>query len=370
MRDFKNMKRQRGRNRGSGGGTGGGGGGKPQHNANRAFDSNGPDNVKIRGHAQHVFEKYQQLARDAFSSGDRVLAENYLQHADHYFRVLRTIQPGRPPSEILGRDVLASGLDIDFEEEFEPAEEGSTEAASDGSGELGMAGEPPRAEARRDERYDRNEPRRDGYDREVRRDEVRYEPRRDTGEGFYRDRQDRQEPRGDYRDRPGQGQDRDRPDRDRQDRDRPTQDRPTQDRQAQDRQTQHRGDNRPDRFEGRQDNRRFEGRREERPYGQNNPQRFDDRRPEERRPDDNRAAGADPLAVVAPEGAPPFPSASAEAQPSPVLRSEDGDMSQAPAFLQGVGGEEGDRKPRARRRRTPRSFESADGGDAAPAEEA
>ena len=63
MRDFKGMKRQRNRNRGGGGGNGGGG--KPQHNANRAFDSNGPDNVKVRGAAQHIYEKYQQLARDA-----------------------------------------------------------------------------------------------------------------------------------------------------------------------------------------------------------------------------------------------------------------------------------------------------------------
>ena len=68
------MKRQRSRGRGSSGG-GGGGGGKPGHNVNRAFDSNGPDGVKIRGAAQHVFEKYQQLARDAASGGDRVLAE-------------------------------------------------------------------------------------------------------------------------------------------------------------------------------------------------------------------------------------------------------------------------------------------------------
>ncbi|MFN9929015.1 MAG: DUF4167 domain-containing protein, partial [Phenylobacterium sp.] len=77
MRDFKGMKRQRGRNRGGGGGNSGGG--KPtQQNANRAFESNGPDNVKVRGNAQHVFERYQQLARDSGSGGDRVLAENYL----------------------------------------------------------------------------------------------------------------------------------------------------------------------------------------------------------------------------------------------------------------------------------------------------
>src|SRR3954470_9135983 len=114
MRDFKSMKRQRSRNRGGGGG---GGGNKPSHNINRAFDSNGPDGVKVRGAAQHVFEKYQQLARDAQSSGDRVLAENYLQHAEHYFRVLRAVQPNRPVTEIMGRESFASGYDIDFEDE-------------------------------------------------------------------------------------------------------------------------------------------------------------------------------------------------------------------------------------------------------------
>src|ERR1700752_43193 len=111
MRDFKGMKRQRGRNRG-----GGGGGGKPQQqNANRAFDSNGPEGVKVRGNAQHVFEKYQQLARDASSGGDRGRAENYLPHAEHYFRLLRAMQPQRPAAEILGRDSFSSGFDIDFE---------------------------------------------------------------------------------------------------------------------------------------------------------------------------------------------------------------------------------------------------------------
>jgi hypothetical protein len=114
MRDFKGMKRQRGRNRNGGGG---GGGGRPQHNANRAFDSNGPDGVKVRGAAQHVYERYQQFARDAHTAGDRVVAENYLQHAEHYFRVMRAMQPQRPLSEIVGRDQFVSGFDIDFEDE-------------------------------------------------------------------------------------------------------------------------------------------------------------------------------------------------------------------------------------------------------------
>ena len=57
------------------------------------------------------------LARDANASGDRVLGENYLQHAEHYFRLLRAMQPTRPASEILGRDHFSSGFDIDFEDE-------------------------------------------------------------------------------------------------------------------------------------------------------------------------------------------------------------------------------------------------------------
>jgi hypothetical protein len=65
------------------GGNNGGGG----FNPNRSFDSNGPE-VKIRGSATQVYEKYLQLARDANSAGDRVMAENYLQHAEHYFRIM------------------------------------------------------------------------------------------------------------------------------------------------------------------------------------------------------------------------------------------------------------------------------------------
>ena len=60
-------------------------------NPNRTFDSSGPE-IKIRGSASHVYEKYLQLARDANSSGDRVMAENYLQHAEHYFRIMAAQQ--------------------------------------------------------------------------------------------------------------------------------------------------------------------------------------------------------------------------------------------------------------------------------------
>src|SRR6201985_3816388 len=75
-------------NGGGGHNNGGGGGG---FNPNRTFDSSGPE-IKIRGSASHVYEKYLQLARDANSGGDRVMAENYLQHAEHYFRIMAAQQ--------------------------------------------------------------------------------------------------------------------------------------------------------------------------------------------------------------------------------------------------------------------------------------
>jgi hypothetical protein len=103
MRNGQN-KRMRGRNRK---------GGHHQNPLSRMYESNGPD-VKIRGTASHVAEKYLQLARDAQSSGDPVAAENYYQHAEHYFRLiaaaqeqLRQSQPyyqQQQPGEVRGAD--------------------------------------------------------------------------------------------------------------------------------------------------------------------------------------------------------------------------------------------------------------------------
>ena len=64
---------------------------KGQNPLTRTYDSSGPD-VKIRGTAQHIAEKYMALARDATSAGDRVMAENYLQHAEHYNRIIAAAQ--------------------------------------------------------------------------------------------------------------------------------------------------------------------------------------------------------------------------------------------------------------------------------------
>jgi hypothetical protein len=82
---------RRGRNRGR----------KPQNAISRNYESSGPD-VKIRGTAMHIAEKYASLARDAMSSGDTVAAENYLQHAEHYNRIILAAQaqnPGLPGME-------------------------------------------------------------------------------------------------------------------------------------------------------------------------------------------------------------------------------------------------------------------------------
>ena len=98
MRPQQQNRRMRGRNN-----NGGGGGNNNNNNNNRKgpnpltrnYESNGPD-VKIRGSAQQIAEKYATLARDAQSSGDRVMAENYLQHAEHYNRIIAAAQAQLP----------------------------------------------------------------------------------------------------------------------------------------------------------------------------------------------------------------------------------------------------------------------------------
>jgi hypothetical protein len=82
----------------------------------RSYESNGPD-VKIRGTAQHIAEKYLQLARDAQSSGDLVMAESLLQHAEHYFRLISAAQaaqgmPGYP------RTPADAEVDLDEDDDF------------------------------------------------------------------------------------------------------------------------------------------------------------------------------------------------------------------------------------------------------------
>src|ERR1700745_389770 len=83
---------------------GGGRGPKPQNALSRYYESNGPD-VKLRGTAAQIAEKYMSLARDALVSGDMVAAESYFQHAEHYNRIIMAtrIQSGGDGGDIRDR---------------------------------------------------------------------------------------------------------------------------------------------------------------------------------------------------------------------------------------------------------------------------
>lgn len=213
------MKRQRGRGR------------KPVHNSNRAFESSGPD-VKIRGSAQHIFEKYQQLARDSASGGDRVMAENYLQHAEHYFRILAASGPPgvnpalRDRTEGLarngaGEDDRTEDSDVDSEDgedDFAPGadsmdqpwvhtggnatgqpsgQHGTHHGGQQGGRERGF--ERGRAQERSRDDRGRDDRNRDGRQRDDRRpvEARQHDPRRDdTRGGDYRSRDPRRREEG------------------------------------------------------------------------------------------------------------------------------------------------------------------------------
>ncbi len=92
---------------------------KSQNPMTRSFESTGPD-VKLRGTPSHVAEKYMSLARDALSSGDPVLAENYMQHAEHYNRIIMTFREQQmsaggsdPYTTGMGRPATMGGPDAD-----------------------------------------------------------------------------------------------------------------------------------------------------------------------------------------------------------------------------------------------------------------
>ena len=99
MRQGPNNKRMRGRNNGPR---------KHSNSRNYSFESNGPD-VKVRGNAQQIVEKYLTLARDATSAGDRINAESYYQFAEHYYRVMNANagndqRPNTPNADVNGMD--------------------------------------------------------------------------------------------------------------------------------------------------------------------------------------------------------------------------------------------------------------------------
>jgi len=193
------MKRMRGRNhRPGGGGTGGGGGGFSRNqqngiplNRNHVFDSSGPE-MRVRGTAQQLFEKYTQMARDAASSGDRVLGESYYQHAEHYFRIISAINQ-------------AQGIP-------NPPQNGQA-GYSEGEGEQQVQPQQPQQQPRQDQpRHEqpRQENRQDNPNREYRQDRPeRQENRENRQENRNENRENR--PRFEQRPRPEFQQRGDRP---------------------------------------------------------------------------------------------------------------------------------------------------------------
>ncbi|MBM6593408.1 DUF4167 domain-containing protein [Microvirga pudoricolor] len=154
----------------------------------RSYESNGPD-VKIRGTAQHIAEKYSQLARDATASGDPVAAENYFQHAEHYFRIIATAQ-----EQLREQYGYQQRFDDEGDEEGFPG----GDRQDFGNGDEVDPGQQPqpfeqRSEGERQPRFDRNERfNRDRQDRPERGD------RQDRGERRERFNNRDRAPRQDY----------------------------------------------------------------------------------------------------------------------------------------------------------------------------
>lgn len=104
MKQNNNNRRARGRGPRKPHGMGGG------HGKGQGFDNPGHE-TRVRGNAYQVLEKYLQLARDAGSAGDRVAAENFLQHADHYYRVLSAMNEGQRP-RMGGRELSVADVNV------------------------------------------------------------------------------------------------------------------------------------------------------------------------------------------------------------------------------------------------------------------
>jgi hypothetical protein len=195
MRNGQNKHhRMRGRNRG------GGGGGKNHNPLTRVYESNGPD-VKIRGTANHVAEKYIQLARDATASGDPVAAENYYQHAEHYFRLIAAAQEQfRQNQPYQQQQQPQPGGEQRSEDNFDDGDDGMVQPQS-GGGEPHAAREHQQSYQQRDFQHGNQQPRQHHnnqprYDRQDRQDRQDHQPRQD--------RQDHQ-PRYDNRPQPQAG---------------------------------------------------------------------------------------------------------------------------------------------------------------------
>ena len=104
------------------------------HGHNRPFDSAGPE-IKIRGTAGNIYEKYLQLARDASLAGDRVAQENFLQHAEHYYRIMMANQTQYPQQQQQGGQQQQQG----YQQQGQP--QGNYQQQPNAGGQGGNAGE-------------------------------------------------------------------------------------------------------------------------------------------------------------------------------------------------------------------------------------
>ena len=103
MRPNSNFKRNRNRNQSRRNGNG-------SPNKSNNFDSSGPD-IRVRGNAIQVNEKYLALANDASTSGDRIKAAGFFQHAEHYYRVFMNANGGIDPRKTSSEEIMAKETD-------------------------------------------------------------------------------------------------------------------------------------------------------------------------------------------------------------------------------------------------------------------
>lgn len=287
-------KRIRGRGRGgNNGGGGGGGGGKGPNPLTRSYESNGPD-VKIRGTAGTIADKYVQLSRDALSAGDPVSAENYMQHAEHYYRLLAAAQAQYQPHQTFVRADAEDFNDVDFDDDGEGGEAGAQQANGQPAAQAGGQGAPQNGQPHQQNGRQNNNGRPNGYNGQQPRD----------GERRF-DRNDRN------------------------DRDRRPYDQNRQD-----------GGRRDDRQDNRQDNRQDGGRREDRPYrSERGDQPFEqraDRQPQPERAvqDDQPDVGGLPAFITG--GAPAAEAPTPAAAPRPARERRSASAAAAPAPAEAV----------------------------------
>ena len=224
MRQGQQNRRGRGRNNNNNSNR------KSQNPLTRSFESAGPD-IKIRGTPSHIAEKYVALARDALSSGDPVLAENYLQHAEHYNRIILSFREqqmsqggvdpfhnGMARTHTLGQpdgsdpDDLGDEDQVDFGSQPQPSV--PPPQFSEGAQQPFGQGQPPQQrnfdQPYRNDQRPRHEGNRYNNQRQDRGDGQRYDRNNDRGDREFRG--DRQE-RFDRNNGPGNGEHRYRDDR-------------------------------------------------------------------------------------------------------------------------------------------------------------